>query len=139
RPRGRARRRRRRGGGGGRGLTGLSLREAVDGALGEETARDPRVFLLGEDILDPWGGTFRVAEGLATRFGPERVRETPISEAAIVGCAIGAALAGMRPVAEIMFLDFTAMAMDQIVNQAAKLRYMTGGQVSVPIVIRSAG
>jgi pyruvate/2-oxoglutarate/acetoin dehydrogenase E1 component len=115
------------------------IREALNEALAEEMAADPRVFLLGEDIIDPWGGTFRVTEGLYTRFGPERVRETPISEAGIVGCAIGAALAGMRPVAEIMFLDFAAMAMDQIVNQAAKLRYMTGGQASVPIVIRTAG
>lgn len=117
----------------------LLLREALNEALAEEMEQDSRVFLLGEDIIDPWGGTFRVTEGLSTRFGLERVRETPISEAAIVGCAVGAALAGMRPVAEIMFLDFTAMAMDQIVNQAAKLRYMTGGQVSVPIVIRTAG
>jgi pyruvate/2-oxoglutarate/acetoin dehydrogenase E1 component len=117
----------------------LLLRQALNEALAEEMERDPRVFVLGEDILDPWGGTFRVTEGLSTRFGTERVRETPISEAAIVGCAIGAALCGMRPVAEIMFSDFTAMAMDQIVNQAAKLRYMTGGQVSVPIVLRTAG
>jgi pyruvate/2-oxoglutarate/acetoin dehydrogenase E1 component len=115
------------------------IREALNEALAEEMAADPRVFLLGEDIIDPWGGTFRVTEGLYTRFGAERVRETPISEAGIVGCAIGAALVGMRPVAEIMFLDFAAMAMDQIVNQAAKLRYMTGGQTSVPIVIRTAG
>jgi pyruvate/2-oxoglutarate/acetoin dehydrogenase E1 component len=117
----------------------ILLRQALNEALQEEMAADSRVFLLGEDIIDPWGGTFRVTEGLSTRFGLARVRETPISEAAIVGCAIGAALLGMRPVAEIMFLDFTAMAMDQIVNQAAKLRYMTGGQVSVPIVIRTAG
>ncbi len=117
----------------------LLLREALNEALREELRQDPRVFLLGEDIIDPWGGTFRVTEGLYTEFGPERVRETPISEAAIVGCAIGAALLGMRPVAEIMFLDFAAIAMDQIVNQAAKLRYMTGGQTSVPIVIRAAG
>ncbi len=117
----------------------LLLREALNEALREELRQDPRVFLLGEDIIDPWGGTFRVTEGLYTEFGPERVRETPISEAAIVGCAIGAALLGMRPVAEIMFLDFAAIAMDQIVNQAAKLRYMTGGQTSVLIVIRAAG
>jgi acetoin:2,6-dichlorophenolindophenol oxidoreductase subunit beta len=115
------------------------IREALNEALAEEMAADDRVFLLGEDIIDPWGGTFRVTEGLSTRFGTERVRETPISEAGIAGCAIGAALVGMRPVAEIMFLDFAAMAMDQIVNQAAKLRYMTGGQASVPIVIRTAG
>jgi len=117
----------------------LLLREALNEALREEMEQDPRVFILGEDVIDPWGGTFRVTEGLSTRFGPRRVRETPISEAAIVGCAVGAALLGMRPVAEIMFLDFAAIAMDQIVNQAAKLRYMTGGQTSVPIVIRTAG
>jgi pyruvate/2-oxoglutarate/acetoin dehydrogenase E1 component len=114
------------------------IREAINEALAEEMAADERVFLLGQDILDPWGGTFRVSEGLSTRFGTERVRETPISEAAIIGCAIGAAMVGMRPVAEIMFLDFAAGAMDQIINQAAKLRYMTGGQVSVPLVIRAA-
>ena len=115
------------------------LRQALNEALAEEMAADERVFLLGEDVIDPWGGTFRVTEGLSTRFGLERVRETPISEAAIVGCAVGAALLGMRPVAEIMFLDFAAQAMDQIVNQAAKLRYMTGGQASVPLVVRAAG
>ncbi len=114
------------------------IREAINEALAEEMEADERVFLLGQDILDPWGGTFRVTEGLSTRFGTERVRETPIAEAAIVGCAIGAAMVGMRPVAEIMFSDFTAGAMDQIVNQAAKLRYMTGGQVSIPLVIRTA-
>ena len=117
----------------------LTIREALNEALAEEMAADERVFLLGEDVIDPWGGTFRVTEGLSTRFGLARVRETPISEAGIVGCAVGAALLGMRPVAEIMFLDFAAQAMDQIVNQAAKLRYMTGGQASVPIVIRTAG
>jgi pyruvate dehydrogenase E1 component beta subunit len=117
----------------------LLLREAINEALAEEMERDPGIFLLGQDIVDPWGGTFRVTDGLSTRFGPERVRETPISEAGIVGCAVGAALLGMRPVAELMFLDFAAQAMDQIVNQAAKLRYMTGGQASVPIVIRTAG
>jgi pyruvate/2-oxoglutarate/acetoin dehydrogenase E1 component len=115
------------------------LRQAINEALHEEMEADPRVFLLGEDVIDPWGGTFRVTAGLSTRFGLERVRETPISEAAIVGCALGAALLGMRPVAEIMFLDFATQAMDQIVNQAAKLRYMTGGQTSVPLVIRVAG
>ncbi|MGI9147555.1 MAG: alpha-ketoacid dehydrogenase subunit beta [Chloroflexota bacterium] len=114
------------------------IREALNEALAEELESDPRVFLLGQDIIDPWGGTFRVTEGLSTRFGTERVRETPIAEAAIVGCAVGAAMVGMRPVAELMFLDFAAGAMDQIFNQAAKLRYMTGGQVSVPLVIRAA-
>jgi pyruvate dehydrogenase E1 component beta subunit len=97
------------------------------------------VVLIGEEMIDPWGGTFGVTKGLSTEFGTERIRNTPISEAAIIGCAVGAALAGMRPVAEIMFLDFLATGMDQAVNQAAKIRYMSGGQVSVPMVIRTAG
>lgn len=117
----------------------IMYRQALQQALAEEMARDERVFVLGEDILDPWGGSFKVTEGLSTRYGTERVRETPISEEAIVGCAVGAALGGMRPVAEIMFSDFAALAMDQIVNQAAKARYMSGGQVEVPLVIRMAG
>lgn len=117
----------------------LLLREALRDALAEEMDRDPAVFVLGEDIIDPWGGSFRVTEGLSTRFGLDRVRETPISEAAIVGCAVGAALVGMRPVAEIMFSDFSACAMDQICNQAAKARYMSGGQASVPLVVRTTG
>ncbi|MDA8218515.1 MAG: alpha-ketoacid dehydrogenase subunit beta [Dehalococcoidales bacterium] len=117
----------------------LMLREAINEALKHEMRRDPRVFLLGEDIIDPWGGSWRTMEGCYTEFGPERVRETPISEEAIVGCAVGAALLGMRPVAEIMFSDFTTRSMDPIVNQAAKMRYMTGGQASVPLVLRTAG
>lgn len=117
----------------------IMYRQALQEALAEEMARDERVFVLGEDILDPWGGSFKVTEGLSTRYGTERVRETPISEEAIVGCAVGAALGGMRPVAEIMFSDFAALAMDQIANQAAKARYMSGGQVEVPLVIRMAG
>jgi pyruvate dehydrogenase E1 component beta subunit len=99
--------------------------------------RDERVFLLGEDIGRYWGGAFKVTKGLAEEFGEERVRDTPISESAIIGVAIGAAITGMRPVAEIMFGDLTALAMDQIANQAAKLRYMFGGQISVPLVIRT--
>jgi pyruvate dehydrogenase E1 component beta subunit len=99
--------------------------------------RDERVFLIGEDIGKYWGGAFKVTKGLAEEFGEERVRDTPISESAIVGVAIGAAITGMRPVAEIMFGDLTALAMDQIANQAAKLRYMFGGQISVPLVIRT--
>ena len=99
--------------------------------------RDKRVFLLGEDIGRYWGGAFKVTKGLAEEFGDERVRDTPISESAIVGVAIGAAITGMRPVAEIMFGDLTTLAMDQIANQAAKLRYMFGGQTSVPLVIRT--
>ena len=101
-------------------------------------AADPSVFLLGEDIGDEeGGGVFKVTKGLSTRYGRERVRTTPISEEAIVGAAVGAALAGMRPVAEIMLMNFITVAMDQIVNHAAKLRFMSGGQTSVPLTIRT--
>src|SRR5436305_662331 len=117
----------------------ILYREAIREALGEELLRDDSVVLIGEELIDPWGGTFGVTKGLSTEFGESRIRNTPISEAAIVGCAVGAALAGMRPVAEIMFLDFIATAMDQVANQAAKIRYMSGGQVNVPMVIRTAG
>lgn len=106
-------------------------------ALKEEMRRDPTVFLLGEDIGKYWGGAFKVTEGLAEEFGEERVRDTPISESAIVGSAVGAAITGMRPVAEIMFGDLTALAMDQIANQAAKIRYMFGGQARCPLVVRT--
>jgi pyruvate/2-oxoglutarate/acetoin dehydrogenase E1 component len=99
--------------------------------------RDRSVFLLGEDIGRYWGGAFKVTEGLAEEFGDERVRDTPISESAIIGTAVGAAITGMRPVAEIMFGDLTALAMDQIANQAAKIRYMFGGQAGCPMVIRT--
>jgi pyruvate dehydrogenase E1 component beta subunit len=106
-------------------------------ALREEMRRDPTVFLLGEDIGMHWGGAFKVTDGLAQEFGEERVRDTPISESAIIGTGVGAAITGMRPVAEIMFGDLTALAMDQIANQAAKIRYMFGGQASCPLVIRT--
>jgi pyruvate/2-oxoglutarate/acetoin dehydrogenase E1 component len=99
--------------------------------------RDQSVFLLGEDIGRYWGGAFKVTDGLAQEFGDERVRDTPISESAIIGAAVGAAITGMRPVAEIMFGDLTALAMDQIANQAAKIRYMFGGQAKCPIVVRT--
>jgi pyruvate dehydrogenase E1 component beta subunit len=99
--------------------------------------RDPTVFLLGEDIGKFWGGAFKVTEGLAEEFGDERVRDTPISESAIIGTGVGAAITGMRPVAEIMFGDLTALAMDQIANQAAKICYMFGGQAKCPLVIRT--
>jgi len=99
--------------------------------------RDETVFVLGEDVGRHWGGAFRVTKGLAKEFGDERVRDTPISESAIIGVATGAAITGMRPVAEIMFGDLSALAMDQIANQAAKLRYMFGGQAKVPLVIRT--
>jgi pyruvate dehydrogenase E1 component beta subunit len=115
----------------------LTFKEALREALREEMRRDPTVFLLGEDIGKYWGGAFKVTEGLAQEFGEERVRDTPISESAIVGTAVGAAITGMRPVAEIMFGDLTALAMDQIANQAAKIRYMFGGQANAPLVIRT--
>jgi pyruvate dehydrogenase E1 component beta subunit len=99
--------------------------------------RDKTVFLLGEDIGKYWEGAFKVTKNLAKEFGDERVRDTPISESVIIGVAAGAAITGMRPVAEIMFGDLTALAMDQIANQAAKLRYMFGGQTKVPLVIRT--
>lgn len=115
----------------------ITYRESLREALREEMRRDPSVFLLGEDIGRFWGGAFKVTDGLAQEFGDERVRDTPISESAIVGTAVGAAITGMRPVAEIMFGDLTALAMDQIANQAAKIRYMFGGQASCPLVVRT--
>ncbi len=110
--------------------------EAINQALFEEMARDERVFLLGEDV-GLIGGTFRVTEGLMAEFGSRRVRDTPISEAAIVGIGAGAAMTGMRPVAELMTLNFGMVAMDQIVNHVSKMRYMFGGQVTLPLVIRA--
>lgn len=115
----------------------ITYREALREALREEMRRDSSVFLLGEDIGKCWGGAFKVTDGLAEEFGDERVRDTPISESAIIGAGVGAAITGMRPVAEIMFGDLTALAMDQIANQAAKIRYMFGGQASCPLVIRT--
>jgi pyruvate/2-oxoglutarate/acetoin dehydrogenase E1 component len=117
----------------------LTLSQALNEALREEMRRDPNVFLIGEEI-GVWGaggGIFGVTRGLIDEFGPERVRDTPISEEAIAGLACGAAVTGTRPVAEIMYVDFTAMAMDPIVNQAAKLNYMFGGKARVPMVIRA--
>ena len=115
----------------------ITYRQALREALREEMRRDSSVFLLGEDIGRYWGGAFKVTDGLAEEFGEERVRDTPISESAIVGTGVGAAITGMRPIAEIMFGDLTALAMDQIANQAAKIRYMFGGQASCPLVIRT--
>jgi pyruvate dehydrogenase E1 component beta subunit len=114
----------------------LTYAQALNEALREEMRADPRVFLMGEDI-GHHGGIFRVTKDLIDEFGVERVRDTPISESGFVGLGIGAALAGMRPVVELLFMDFALVAADQIVNQAAKLRYMAGGTVSVPIVIRA--
>jgi acetoin:2,6-dichlorophenolindophenol oxidoreductase subunit beta len=116
----------------------LRYRAAINEALREELARDPAVFLLGEDIREPWGGTFKVTEGVSDVYG-DRVLNTPIAENGLVGVALGCALQGLRPVLELMFLDFTLLAMDQIANQVAKIRYMTGGQVHVPLVIRTPG
>jgi pyruvate/2-oxoglutarate/acetoin dehydrogenase E1 component len=113
----------------------VSYQEAIREALREEMLRDERVFLLGEDI-GKHGGAFGVTRTLYDQFGPERVRNTPICENTIIGAATGAALVGMRPVAEIMFVDFSGLAMDQICTQAAKLRFMTGGQCQVPWVLR---
>ncbi|MGB5933293.1 MAG: alpha-ketoacid dehydrogenase subunit beta [Anaerolineae bacterium] len=114
----------------------LTYAEAIREALRQEMGRDERVFLLGED-LGVYGGAFGVTYGLLEEFGEERVRDTPISEAAIAGAAIGAALTGMRPVAEIMFMDFITIAMEQLVNQGAKLRFMFGGKAKVPLVLRT--
>ncbi|NIH88294.1 alpha-ketoacid dehydrogenase subunit beta [Amycolatopsis granulosa] len=114
----------------------LTYAEAVREALAQAMTADERVFLLGEDV-GTYGGAFGVTGDLVHRFGDERIRDTPISELGIVGAAVGAALAGMRPVVEIQFSDFTAQAMDQIVNQAAKIHFMLGGAATVPMVLRA--
>ena len=116
----------------------IEYREAIREAVIEEMDRDPKVFLIGEDI-GKYGGAFRVYKGLLEKYGPDRVINTPISEAAIIGAGIGAAVTGYRPISELMFIDFAALAMDQIVNQAAKIRYMTGDNLNVPLVIRTQG
>jgi pyruvate dehydrogenase E1 component beta subunit len=115
----------------------ITYAEALREAMCEEMRRDESVFLMGEDV-GVYGGAFGVSEGMLSEFGEARVRETPISETAFVGAAVGAALAGMRPVAELMFSDFISVCLDQIINQAAKLRFMFGGTVSVPMVLRAA-
>ncbi len=114
----------------------ITMREAISQALWEEMERDPNVFILGEEV-GVWGGTYAVTKGFYDHFGAERVRDTPISESAIVGTAIGAALTGLRPVAEIMTINFAYSAMDHIVNQSAKMHAMFGGQMRVPLVIRT--
>jgi acetoin:2,6-dichlorophenolindophenol oxidoreductase subunit beta len=116
----------------------MTYREAVRDALSEAMRRDDDVFIMGEDIAE-MGGSMGVTQGMLAEFGPERVRNTPISEMAIVGAGIGAAMQGMRPVVEIMYEDFTTLAMEQLVNQAAKHRYMSGGQVTVPLTVRTQG
>lgn len=114
----------------------ITYLEAVREALTQEMRRHPEVFLLGEDI-GVYGGAFGVTRGMLEEFGPERVRDTPISEAAIAGAATGAALMGMRPVMELMFMDFITISMNQLVNQAAKIRFMFGGKASIPMVVRA--
>ena len=116
----------------------IKYREAISEALREEMSRDKTVFLMGEDVAQ-FGGVFQASANLLETFGPTRVLDTPISEQAIVGAALGSALVGLRPVAEIMFVDFTCHAMDQIANQCAKFHFMTGGQAIVPLVIRTQG
>jgi pyruvate/2-oxoglutarate/acetoin dehydrogenase E1 component len=116
----------------------LSYREAVRDAMSTAMREDPDVFVMGEDIAE-MGGSMGVTHGMVEEFGPERVRNTPISEMALAGAAIGAALQGMRPIAEIMYEDFMTLAAEQVVNQAAKHRYMSGGQLTVPVVFRTQG
>jgi acetoin:2,6-dichlorophenolindophenol oxidoreductase subunit beta len=115
----------------------LTFREAVAAGIAQEMERDPTVYFIGEDVAAA-GGVFKATVGLLEKFGAERVRDTPISEQAIVGAAMGAAMTGLRPIVEIMFSDFLATCWDMIANQVAKTRYMTGGQVSLPLVIRTA-
>lgn len=116
----------------------LTVREALNQALREEMARDPDIFLLGEDVA-LYEGSFKVTKGLLAQFGDRRVIDTPIAEAGIIGLACGAAMVGLRPIAELMTVNFSIVAMDQIVNHVAKVRYMFGGQVRVPLVIRAPG
>ncbi|UCD98841.1 MAG: alpha-ketoacid dehydrogenase subunit beta [Chloroflexota bacterium] len=116
----------------------ITMREAISQALWEEMERDEKVFILGEEV-GVWGGTYAVTKGFYDHFGAKRVRDTPIAESVIIGAAIGAALTGLRPVAELMTINFAFAAMDHIVNEAAKLRYMFGGQFTIPMVIRTPG
>jgi pyruvate dehydrogenase E1 component beta subunit len=118
--------------------TKITMLEAINRALHDAMEADPKVLVLGEEVADPEeGGVMGVTKGLSTKFGEERVRSTPISEQAIIGSAIGAAVGGYRPVAEIMLMNFVAVAMDMLTNHAAKLRFMSGGQTAVPMVVRT--
>jgi pyruvate dehydrogenase E1 component beta subunit len=116
----------------------ITMREAISQAMWEEMERDPNVFILGEEV-GVWGGSYAVTKGFYDHFGGERVRDTPIAEAAIIGAAIGSAMTGLRPIAELMTINFAFAAMDHIVNEAAKLHYMFGGQFVLPMVIRAVG
>jgi pyruvate/2-oxoglutarate/acetoin dehydrogenase E1 component len=116
----------------------LMYREALREAIDEEMASNPLVFIIGEGIAER-GGSYKVTEGLLAKYGPKRVRDTPIAEAGMIGVGVGAAIAGARPIVEILYIDFAMLGMDMIVNQAAKFRLMTGGEGSVPLVIRTQG
>src|SRR5437870_8369529 len=127
----------------------LSYREAINEALGLEMRRDPMIILMGDDVtgasqtndpaqLDAWGGVLGVTKGLIHEFARDRVRDTPITESAFVGAGVGAAATGMRPVVELMFIGFMGVCLDQITNQAAKMRYMFGGKATIPLVIRTS-
>ncbi|MFO0765922.1 MAG: pyruvate dehydrogenase complex E1 component subunit beta [Nitrospiraceae bacterium] len=118
-------------------MTKMTYREAVRTGMREALQNDPRVFLMGEDV-GRYGGTYACSKGLLAEFGPERIRDTPLSESTFVGAGIGAALGGMRPIVEVMTVNFSLLALDQIVNNAATLRHMSGGQFSVPLVVRMA-
>ena len=118
-------------------MTKMTYRDAIRSALREALRSDPRVFLMGEDV-GRYGGAFKVSHGLYEEFGPERVRDTPLSESTFLGAGIGAALGGMRPIVEIMTVNFSLLALDQIINNAATLRHMSGGQLGVPLVVRMA-
>lgn len=120
----------------GQGVREITLGQAIREALAEEMHRDPRVFIMGEDVAEA-GTPFKVLSGLVEEFGTARVIDTPISEAGITGLGVGGAMTGMRPIVDIMFGDFIALAMDQIVNQAAKVHYMSGGKLNVPLVVRT--
>src|SRR5512147_1250726 len=119
-------------------MTRITMREAISQALMEEMDRDPAVFIMGEEV-GVWGGTYAVTKGFYDKYGSDRIKDTPIAENAIIGGAIGAAMVGQRPVAELMTINFAFSAMDYVVNQAAKLHYMFGGQFTLPMVIRAVG
>ncbi|GMV49400.1 MAG: pyruvate dehydrogenase E1 component subunit beta [Nitrospira sp. OLB3] len=118
-------------------MTSLTYREAVRAGLRDALTTDPRVFLMGEDV-GKYGGTYACSKGFLDEFGPERIRDTPLSESTFVGAGIGAALGGMRPIVEVMTVNFSLLALDQVVNNAATLRHMSGGQFNVPLVVRMA-
>lgn len=120
-------------------MSEITFREAIRDAQREELERDSKVFLIGEDLRDPWGGAYKATQNISNVIGNDRVINTPIAEESIVSTALGAALTGMRPVAELQYLDFVMRAMDSVVNQVAKVRYMSGGQAKVPLVIRAQG